>query len=73
MLAWVLLRNPGADSLLGGQAAADLVPPLEYAHAHAAVLDQVHGQQQGLGSPSNYYRIETLVCHHNPLNRVSLV
>ncbi len=34
----------GGRHLLGGQAAADLVPPLEDADRHAAVLDQVQRQ-----------------------------
>ncbi len=53
----------GRRELLGGEAAADLVPSLEDADAHAAVLDQIEGEQERLVSSAHDHRVEGLVSH----------
>ena len=37
--------EPRRGDLLGGEAAADLVPPLEYADTHIGIFDQVHSKK----------------------------
>ena len=57
----------GRRELFGGEAAADLVPPLEHADAHAAVLDQIQREQERLVSSTDEHGIEGLVSHSGSL------
>jgi len=51
----------GRRELFGGEAAADLVPPLEDADAHAAVLDEIQREQERLVSATDDHGVEGLV------------
>ena len=71
MLACVLPAKAGGRELLGGQAAADLVPPLEDADAHAAVLDEVQRQEERLVAATDDDGVERLVRHDELLRQTA--